>query len=154
MNHRITKSALAGAALAALLGGCATTVDMGGPLGHYRYHADTLPTSDDTAATYHEQTVTTYGQPAVVERSAPAVTYREHSVTRYDEPAVVVRPSEPAAVYREHSVTRYDEPALVVRPAEPAVTYREHTVTRHDDPAVVERPAPAAVTIYRDDDDD
>src|SRR5512142_3073699 len=116
MNHRIAKSALAGAALAALLTGCATTVDMGGPLGHYRYHADTLPTSDDTAATYHEQTVTTYGQPAVVERSAPAVTYREHSVTRYDEPAVVVRPSEPAAVYREHSVTRYDEPAVVVRP--------------------------------------
>jgi hypothetical protein len=152
MKHRITKSALAGAALAALLAGCATTVDMGGPLGHYRYHADTLPTSDDTTATYHEQTVTTYGPSAVVERPAPAVTYREHSVTRYDEP-VAVRPSEPAAVYREHSVTKYDQPAVVVRPVEPALTYREHTVTRSDEPAVVERSAPA-VTIHRDDDDD
>ena len=129
MDHHIAKSALAGAALAALLAGCATTVDMGGPLGHYRYHADTLPTSDDTAATYHEQTVRTYGPSAVVERPAPAVTYREHSVTKYDQPAVVVRPLEPAPTYREHTVTRYDEPAIV------------------------ERPAPA-VTIYRDDDDD
>ena len=61
-----------------------------------RYYADTLPTSDDTAATYHEQTVTTYGQPAVVVRPAePAVTYREHTVTRYDDPAVVER-SAPA----------------------------------------------------------
>jgi hypothetical protein len=73
MKHRFLKTALAGAGLCGLLAGCATSVDWGGPLGHYRYSYDSRPTVhyDDTAP-YRS----TYNDPVVVER--PTVTYYHH----------------------------------------------------------------------------
>ena len=50
MRHKVLKSMVGCAGLCGLLAGCATTVDMGGPLGHYRYSYDSRPTvyGDDT----------------------------------------------------------------------------------------------------------
>jgi hypothetical protein len=78
MKHRFLKAALAGLAAAGFLGGCATTVDWGGPLGHYRYHYDSRPVvygytyDNDTYA----RTPSTYEAPAVVER--PIVSFYHH----------------------------------------------------------------------------
>lgn len=68
--HRLLKATLAGAALSGLLAGCATTVDWGGPLGHYRYSYDSRPIVHDNDDSYHYDT---YRAPAIVDR--PAVTY-------------------------------------------------------------------------------
>jgi hypothetical protein len=75
MKYGILKAALAGAGLCGLLAGCATTVDMGGPLGHYRYSYDSRPIihDDDDSVTYHRYT---YDEPAVVDH--PAVTFYHH----------------------------------------------------------------------------
>jgi len=72
MKHGLTKAALAGVAFAGLLGGCATTVDWGGPLLHYRYHYDSRPIvyAPDATVTYRDHGVT-YEQPSVVYPSAP-----------------------------------------------------------------------------------
>ena len=50
MRHKVLKSMVGCAGLCGLLAGCATTVDMGGPLGHYRYSYDSRATvyGDDT----------------------------------------------------------------------------------------------------------
>jgi hypothetical protein len=69
------KAVVATAMFGALLGGCATTVEMGP--GYYHY---------DTGVAYS---------------SPPAVVYREPAVV-YREPAVVYR--EPAVVYRSSTV--------------------------------------------------
>jgi hypothetical protein len=69
MRRASLKAALVAAGLGALAGGCATTVDMGGPLGHYRYHYDSRPT------VYHDDAIT-YPAPTAVYR-APAVVDRE-----------------------------------------------------------------------------
>jgi hypothetical protein len=77
MKHRFLNVALAGVAVSGLLAGCATTVDWGGPLGHYRYHYDSRPvvySSTPSGGYYREPS--TYEAPAVVER--PAVTYYHH----------------------------------------------------------------------------
>ncbi len=87
MRHAFVKTAIA-AGCAALVGGCATTVDWGGPLLHYHYGYDSRP---------------------VVERTAPAVVYDEPAVT-YREPAVVYR--EPRVVYRAPVVV-YDDGSSV-----------------------------------------
>jgi hypothetical protein len=71
MRHVSMKLALAAATFGALLGGCATSVEMGP--GYYHY---------DTGLAY---------------RTAPAVVYQEPTVV-YREPAVTYR--EPAVVYR------------------------------------------------------
>ena len=72
----------------AVLAGCATTVDMGGPLGHYRYHYD-------AGVAYS-------ASPTVIYRDG--VTYREPAVV-YREPAVVYR--APAVVYRYPAATTF-----------------------------------------------
>lgn len=77
MKHRVLKAALAGVAAGGLLAGCATTVDWGGPLLHYRYHYDSRPvvyspSSTDAYDTYYRAPAT-YETPVVVE--APAVSY-------------------------------------------------------------------------------
>lgn len=67
-----------------VLAGCATTVDMGGPLGHYRYHYDAgVAYGTSPTVIYHDGV--TYREPAVVYRE-PAVTYRAPA---YRAPAVV-----------------------------------------------------------------
>jgi hypothetical protein len=69
MKHRFLRVALAAAGACGLLAGCATTVDWGTPLGHYRYSYDSRPVVHDDD-TYHYDT---YHAPAIVDR--PAVTY-------------------------------------------------------------------------------
>jgi hypothetical protein len=80
MKHRVLKAALAGVAAGGLLAGCATTVDWGGPLVHYRYHYDSRPVvyssqSTDTYDTYY-RAPTTYDQPVFVEH--PVVSFYHH----------------------------------------------------------------------------
>jgi hypothetical protein len=70
--HRLLKATLAGAALSGLLAGCATTVDWGGPLGHYRYSYDSRPIVYGNDDSDHYDT---YHAPAIVDR--PAVTYHD-----------------------------------------------------------------------------
>ena len=55
MKRRFLRAALAAVAAGGLLCGCATTVDWGGPLGHYRYHYDSRPVvySSDTDHGYY-----------------------------------------------------------------------------------------------------
>ena len=96
MRHVSMKPILATAAFGALLGGCATTVEMGP--GYYHY---------DTG---------------LARRSAPPVVYQEPAVV-YREPAVVYR--EPTVVYRDSAVV-YRAPAVVYRPARDAMLYNDH----------------------------
>jgi hypothetical protein len=59
MRHGILKAMAGCAGLCGLLAGCATSVDMGGPLGHYRYSYDSRPViHEDDDATYHRDTYT------------------------------------------------------------------------------------------------
>ncbi|HEY3178715.1 MAG TPA: hypothetical protein VGL25_07530 [Casimicrobiaceae bacterium] len=85
MRRVSIKSVLAAAAFGALLGGCATTVEMGP--GYYHY---------DTGLAYRTAPAVVYQEPTVVRE--PAVVYRE--------PAVVYR--EPAVVYRSYRTTVID----------------------------------------------
>ena len=120
MKQVPSKTALAVMVAGGLLAGCATTVDMGGPLGHYRYNYDSRPVVS-------ESTVTT---------PAPAVTYRERTVI---EPSVTYR--EPSS-YREPTVTyrqTYREPSVTYR--EPAVTYRESRIIYRDPVVTYYEPA-------------
>ena len=76
MKQRFLRAALAGVAASGLLAGCATTVDWGGPLGHYRYHYDSRPVmySSNTDTYYHEHS--RYDEPVVVDR--PVVSFYHH----------------------------------------------------------------------------
>ena len=103
MNHMVAKTGIAALA-AGMLAGCATTVDMGGPLGHYRY--DSHPVAAETM-TVPERVVTS---------PVPDVVYREKTYV-YREPTVTYVPrvttdSAPVVVYRESRVV-----------AEPTVTW-------------------------------
>jgi hypothetical protein len=80
MKHRMLRAALADMAAGALLAGCATTVDWGGPLVHYRYHYDSRPVvysaqPADTDDPYYRAPAT-YDPPVVVER--PVVSLYHH----------------------------------------------------------------------------
>jgi hypothetical protein len=66
--------------MAGLLAGCATTVDWGGPLGHYRYSYDSRPIVYGSDDTYHDDT---YRTPAIVDR--PAITYYHHDDDEDDD---------------------------------------------------------------------
>jgi hypothetical protein len=86
-------------AFGALLGGCATTVEMGP--GYYHY--DVTPARVSAPVVYQQPTVV-YQEPAVVYRE-PAVVYREPTVVyrgAYSEPTVVYRVSREAVPYRDH----------------------------------------------------
>jgi hypothetical protein len=77
MRHVSMKAVVAVALFGALLGGCATTVEMGP--GYYHY--DTGLASTTPPVVYREPTVVyrepvvTYREPAVVYRSAPALVF-------------------------------------------------------------------------------
>jgi hypothetical protein len=60
VGYRSIRIAMAAIAAGALLGGCATTVDWGGPLGHYRYHYDSRPIvySSPSGDAYYRDRVT------------------------------------------------------------------------------------------------
>jgi hypothetical protein len=110
MNVRVTETeafmrlgaARAGCAalvLAGALAGCATTVDMGGPLGHYRYNYDSRLVTYRTPPAVVYEPATTYREP-VVTYQEPVVTYRQ-PVASYREP-VVVYDYRAATVYHDH----------------------------------------------------
>jgi len=77
MKQRFLKAALASLAAGGLLAGCATSVDWGGPLGHYSYHYDSRPVvypSDTGDAYYHEHA--RYVAPVTVD--PPVVSFYHH----------------------------------------------------------------------------
>jgi len=101
------KAILGTVAFGALLGGCATTVEMGP--GYYHYDTGLArPTALAPA-------------PAVVYQE-PVVVYREPAVL-YREPTVVYR--EPNIVYRDSAVV-YREPIAVYRFARDSAPYKDH----------------------------
>jgi hypothetical protein len=106
------KAILGTVAFGALLGGCATTVEMGP--GYYHYDTGLARPSASAPA------------PAVVYQE-PAVVYREPTVV-YREPTVVYR--EPTIVYRESAVVGsavvYREPIVVYRSARDSAPYKDH----------------------------
>ena len=75
MSHRIGKAVFGAAAAGVLLAGCATTVDWGGPLGHYRYSYDSRPVVYSNAPSGTDDTYV-YHAPSTY--TAPAVTYYHH----------------------------------------------------------------------------
>ena len=79
MTRAGLRTVLVAVGLGALAAGCATTVDMGGPLGHYRY-------SYDSRIVYQEPSVVYRTEPTVVYRTEPRIVYRT-------EPTVVYRPT-------------------------------------------------------------
>ena len=99
MRHVSMKPILATAAFGALLGGCATTLEVGP--GYYHY---------DTG---------------VARPSAPAVVYQQPPVV-YQQPPVVYR--EPAVVYEPTVVYRgaYREPSRVYRYGRDSFFYTDH----------------------------
>ena len=96
MRYVSMKAMLGTVAVGALVGGCATTVEMGP--GYYRY---------DTG---------------LARPSAPPVVYQEPAIV-YREPAVVYR--QPNVVYRDPAVVYY-EPNVVYRSGRDSVLYRDH----------------------------
>lgn len=76
MKHGVLKATLAGIAATGLLAGCATTVDWGGPLGHYRYHYDSRPVVYSGSYDRSDRAPATYEAPVVVDR--PVVSYYHH----------------------------------------------------------------------------
>jgi hypothetical protein len=75
MKHGYLKAMLASVAAAGFLAGCATTVDWGGPLGHYRYSYDSRPVVYSNAPSGTDDTYV-YHAPSTY--TAPAVTYYHH----------------------------------------------------------------------------
>ena len=95
MNQRTAKSAFAALLVSGALAGCATSVDWGGPLLHYRYNYDSRP------VTIQEPVVV----PAPSSSSAPPVVYHESTVMEYPGSGVTARTyREPVVTYREPTV--------------------------------------------------
>ena len=67
MKQHFIKSSLAAVVLTGALAGCATSVDWGGPLLHYRYDYDSRPVVSQAPVVAPAPTVT----------YSPAVTYTE-----------------------------------------------------------------------------
>ena len=81
------KAVVAAAMFGALLGGCATTLDMGP--GYYHYSVDTVAYRTAPAVVAPAVVAPAVVAPAVV-TTAPTVVYREPTVV-YREPAVTYR---------------------------------------------------------------
>jgi hypothetical protein len=105
MTHVSIKGIVAATAVGALLGGCATSLDVGP--GYYSYDSRV---SGTPRVTQQAPTVV-YREPTVVYRE-PAVVYREPAVV-YVDPNNVYR--QPTVVYG--ATTVYTQPSLIPRPA-------------------------------------
>ena len=121
MSHRMGKAMFGAAAAAVLVGGCATTVDWGGPLGHYRYDYDSRPVVSGSTVTVPAPVVT-YREPAAT-YSAPAATTYTAPTTTYTAPTATTE-TVPATTYTA-PVTTYGTPVTTYR--ESGVVYREPT---------------------------
>ena len=133
MNHRVAKAVFGAVASGVRVAGCATTVDWGGPLGHYRYNYDSRPVVSEStvtvpapSTTYVAPTATTtYVAPAettTTTYSAPVTTYRG-PVTTYSVPSTTYRESR--IVYPETTVTYYGSPRYTLYPT-PSMPYTDH----------------------------
>ena len=116
MTYGIHKPMLAALMAGGLVAGCATTVDMGGPLGHYRYNYDSRPVVSEPITV-----------PSVTYRTTPTVTYRSTPTVTYQTTPTVVYPST------QSSVT-YATPSVTYETTTPTVTYRERIV--YQDPTL------------------
>ncbi|HKU84804.1 MAG TPA: hypothetical protein VJV77_00535 [Casimicrobiaceae bacterium] len=132
MSYRMGKAVFGAAAAGVLLAGCATTVDWGGPLGHYRYNYDSRPVVSESTVTVPAPAVatTTYSAPMTT-YTAPATT-----TTTYTAPA--------ATTYTPSSTTVYTPPATTY--AAPVTTYNT-PVTTYRESGVVYR-EPTSITYY------
>src|SRR6478736_4405468 len=99
MTRVSLKTALAAAGIGALMTGCATTVDMGGPLGHYRYHYQSGVAYDATPTTVYRT------EPTTVYKTTPTTVYRTENETVYR--------TTPSTVYSTQPTVVYSEPTLV-----------------------------------------
>jgi len=108
MKQQIVKSSLVAVLVSGALAGCATTVDWGGPLLHYRYNYDSRPVVSEAPVVVPAPTVT-YNEPAVV--------YRESTISRYPDSVVTYR------TYRDPVVTYYDRPTVVYGEPSPSFPY-------------------------------
>ena len=114
MDIRKASSTFAAVLATAALAGCATSVDWGGPLLHYRY--DSRPASVDTpvvvappAAVYHDGAVVyreSDATPSVdaAPRTREVLTYRRYGepVVTYGEPVVIYGYQSPSVPYQDH----------------------------------------------------
>jgi len=123
------KAVFGAAAAGVLLAGCATTVDWGGPLGHYRYNYDSRPVVSESTVTVPAPTVT-YREP-VVTYSAPVTTYTAPAtthtapVTTYNTPVTTYR--ESGVLYREPtSITYYGPSGTSTLYPTPSLPYQDH----------------------------
>jgi len=96
MRHVSMKAILGTVAVGTLLGGCATTVEMGP--GYYHY--DTGVARPTAPPVVYQEPAVLYHEPAVVYRQ-PSVVYRDPGVVYY-EPTVVYRSARDAALYKDH----------------------------------------------------
>ena len=99
MRHVSMKPILATAAFGALLGGCATTLEVGP--GYYHY--DTGVARPSAPAVVYQQPPVVYQQPPVVYRE-PAVVYEPTVVYRgaYREPSGFYRYGRDSFFYTDH----------------------------------------------------
>ena len=128
MTYGIHKPILAALMAGGLVAGCATTVDMGGPLGHYRYNYDSRPVVSESitvpSVTYRTTPTVTYQTtPTVTYQTTPTVTYQSAPTVTYQTTPTVVYPSD------QSSVT-YAAPSVTYETSTPTVTYRERIVYR------------------------
>jgi len=110
MRQHIVKSSLAALLVTGALAGCATSVDWGGPLLHYRYRYDSRPVVSEAPVAVPAPAVA-YDEPAVV--------YRESTVTRYPDAGVTYR------TYRDPAVTYYDRPTVIYGYQSPSFPYND-----------------------------
>jgi len=108
MKQQIVRSSLVALLASGALAGCATTVDWGGPLVHYRYNYDSRPVVSEAPVVVPAPAVT-YNEPAVV--------YRESTVSRDPDSVVTYR------TYRDPIVTYYDRPTVIYGYQSPAFPY-------------------------------
>ena len=108
MKQQIVRSSLVALLVSGALAGCATTVDWGGPLLHYRYNYDSRPVVSEAPVVVPASAVT-YNEPAVV--------YHESTVSRDPGSVVTYR------TYRDPIVTYYDRPTVIDGYQLPAFCY-------------------------------
>ena len=108
MKQQIVRSSLVALLVSGALAGCATTVDWGGPLLHYRYNYDSRPVVSEAPVVVPAPAVT-YNEPAVV--------YHESTVSRDPGSVVTYR------TYRDPIVTYYDRPTVIDGYQSPAFPY-------------------------------